>query len=247
MTVERYDAYDPFAAAYDRHWGGFGEAVLPALDELTGGRLAAGARVLDLCCGTGRLAAALVARGCEVVGIDGSAAMIELARRNAPGAEFRVADARDFSVAAPVAVAVSTFDSLNHVMDLAGLAAVFGCVRRALLPGGRFVFDLNVEEGYLARWRGSFGIVRDDEVLVARASYDQEAKVGRTDLTMLVPDGDRWQRTDVPLTQRCHAEEDVADTLRAAGFGDVAATDGRDVGLTEVGRVFFRAAAPPAG
>ena len=49
-----------------------------------GGELAAvkpGDRALDLCCGTGDLALALAQRGAEVVGVDFSAAMLEIAER----------------------------------------------------------------------------------------------------------------------------------------------------------------------
>ena len=49
----------------------------------------AGRRVLDVGCGEGWLARALAARGCEVVGIDGSAELVERARA-AGGGELRV-------------------------------------------------------------------------------------------------------------------------------------------------------------
>ncbi|HSL21028.1 MAG TPA: class I SAM-dependent methyltransferase [Vicinamibacterales bacterium] len=47
--------------------------------------------VIDLGCGSGILARALIAAGYQVVGIDVSDAMVALARTHAPEAEFRVA------------------------------------------------------------------------------------------------------------------------------------------------------------
>lgn len=149
---------DAFAAVYDRNWGPISGRLLSVLDRLLPDELVPGKRVLDLCCGTGQLVVALTRRGYEVTGIAVSAAMIERARRNAPGATFQIADARTFNVAEPVEVALSSFDSLNHLMSLSDLTDVFRCVRAALAEGGTFAFDLNMEEGYLSRWQGSFGI-----------------------------------------------------------------------------------------
>ena len=118
--------YDRFAAAYDRHWGGdFGRRVLPALDALLLGALPPGARLLDLCCGTGQLAGMLAARGYRVSGRDISPRMLAFARRNALGAEFVVGDARTFRQ-----------PRVHHAV---------------LLDGGAFVFDLNAAAGYEAR------------------------------------------------------------------------------------------------
>src|ERR671916_1548912 len=47
-----------------------------------------GSRVLDVATGTGDLAVELSARGAEVVGMDFSERMLELARAKAPGIEF---------------------------------------------------------------------------------------------------------------------------------------------------------------
>src|SRR5438477_11888349 len=89
--------YDRLAAAYDRHWGGdFSRRVLPALPAPLLGALPPGARLLDLCCGTGQLAGMLAARGYRVSGLDISPRMLAFARQNAPGAEFVVGDARTF-------------------------------------------------------------------------------------------------------------------------------------------------------
>jgi len=94
-----------------------------------------GERILDLGCGDGALTAKLVEAGCEVVGVDGSAAQVEAARRL--GLDARVMDARRLEF-------VSEFDAvfsnaaLHWVKDAD--AAIAG-VWRALRPGGRFVAE----------------------------------------------------------------------------------------------------------
>jgi SAM-dependent methyltransferase len=235
-----YQDYDSFADIYNRHWGSYGTRVLAPLDLLGLRDLEAGTRVLDLCCGTGQLAAELGNRGLEVVGIDSSPAMVRHAKRNAPAGEFVVADARDFSLAGPVAMVVSTFDSLNHVMTIDELETVFHHVAAALAPGGRFVFDLNVETGYLARWHGTFKIEGNDELVVGESSYDEAERVGTMKLTWFTRIGDLWERGDVTLTQRCYDTDSVVASLAASGFVDIAAVEAAELASGwDVGRVFF--------
>lgn len=59
-----------------------------------------GARVLDAGCGTGRVAAALAARGHDVVGVDADPTLVEAARADHPGPRFLVADLAELDLAA---------------------------------------------------------------------------------------------------------------------------------------------------
>ena len=245
--MERFDAYDPIASVYNRHWGYFADRIYPVLHRLVLRDLPPGSALLDLCCGTGQLAAVLSDKGYAVTGVDGSERMIEIARRNAPGVEFLVQDARELSLDGRFAAVFSTFDSLNHVMSLDELEHVFRSVHAVLDDGGHFEFDLNMEDGYLQRWRGSFGIVEDDLVCVVRSSRDEQEKIGRMDLTVFESAGTGWKRTDVPLFQRWYRESDITERLRRAGFERVQTKDEDDPileGARESGRMFFVARKP---
>ncbi|MBW8483252.1 methyltransferase domain-containing protein [Actinomadura parmotrematis] len=88
--------FDALGERYERAYGHLRERHA-ALDWLCA-RLPAGARVLDVGCGTGRPAAArLAAAGFGVTGIDVSATMVQIAARQVPGARFHHADVRDFA------------------------------------------------------------------------------------------------------------------------------------------------------
>ncbi len=241
--MERYDAYDPIAGVYNRHWGYFADRIYPVLDRLVMRDLQPGSAVLDLCCGTGQLAAVLSEKGYAVTGVDGSARMIKIARKKAPGVEFLVQDARQLSLERRFAAVFSTFDSLNHVMSLDDLARVFRNVHTVLDDGGHFEFDLNMEEAYVQRWRGSFGIVEDDLVCVARSSRNENERIGRMDLTVFESEGTGWNRTDVSLIQRWYSEMDITERLRSAGFERIRTYDEQDPIMEGApdcrGRMFF--------
>ena len=249
--IDRHSDYDLFAWVYNRHWQDFGEQALPVIDELVLQELAPGSCILDLCCGAGQLAQELVVRGYLVSGLDGSGEMLRFARENAPGAEFILGDARTFRLPSVYHAVISTFDSLNHIMSLAELTAVFCNVYAALRADGLFLFDLNTEEGYVSFWEGSFGIVEDDHACVVRSSYYPEERRAQFDVTIFrLQDG--WQRSDLTLPQRCYSESEVRAALKTAGFIQIR-TYGYDIeqGLTalteEAHRVFFLCRKPAVG
>ena len=52
-------------------------------------------RVLDVCCGPGMISAAAARRGAQIVGLDFSAAAVDIARASVPAAEFHEGDAQN--------------------------------------------------------------------------------------------------------------------------------------------------------
>jgi SAM-dependent methyltransferase len=118
--AQRYVQEASFVPAY-------GQAVVEVLAPRPG------ERILDLGCGDGALTAQLVAAGAEVVAVDGSPEMIELARGR--GLDAQVVDAQQLAFDSEFD-AVFTNAVLHWVPDL---PAVLRGVHRALRPGGRFV------------------------------------------------------------------------------------------------------------
>ena len=119
---------------------------VPNLQDLLSGHLVPGRSMLDLACGTGTVAFSFAQQGWEVYGVDGSAGMLEQARRKAQDMEGPVAlsqqDMRHFVLSHPVGLVNCLYDSLNYVLTLADLRQAFRRVRAALVPGGLFLGDL---------------------------------------------------------------------------------------------------------
>lgn len=133
--------YDAFAAAYARDnesnpWNAHYER--PAMLRLLGA--VGGRRVLDAGCGAGALSAELVERGAEVVGVDLSAGMLEIAAERLDGrARFERADLGE-----PLPFAARSFDLvaaslvMHYLQDWVPTLSEF---RRLLVPGGRLVIS----------------------------------------------------------------------------------------------------------
>ncbi|AVZ71521.1 SAM-dependent methyltransferase [Streptomyces lunaelactis] len=106
-------------------------------------RYAAGPRVLDIGCGTGRDAAWLHHEsGREVVGIDTSETMLAHARTHHPGPDYRIADMRDFDLGRGFDAAVCLDSALLYCHTNEELTAFLACCRRHLAPGGLLIAEM---------------------------------------------------------------------------------------------------------
>lgn len=235
-------AYDDFAWFYDRHWvTEVGEHFFSAVDQLLLPALAPGAEILDLCCGTGRLASDLNQRGHRVTGVDSSLEMLRLARVHAPAATFVVADARAFISSQTVDAVVCVFDSINHFLMITDVEAVFRTARQALKPGGKFLFDVNTEPAFSQHWEQYYAIVEDDHACVLTGEYSDSKHRAYYDITLFRLLEGQWRRFDTRIEERCYSIDELNNALLNAGFDEVRvyAAD-TDLGLSDhTGRAFF--------
>lgn len=243
-------SYDDFAWFYDRYWNEeFHRLAFPILERIWLPRLEPGARILDVCCGTGYLARLLAERGFAVAGIDASAEMSAYARRNVPGAEFHVGDAAAFQAPGEFDAAVSTFDSVNHILDLDALTAAFRNTAGALQPGAPFCFDVLFEAAYKTGWGENFALVREDHVLVITGSgYNPHDRIAQCTITMFRQLDGAWRRADSTVRERCYTAAEIDSALSEAGFGEVLCYDARDLGMggqLGEGRTFYIATKQP--
>jgi SAM-dependent methyltransferase len=226
--------YDDFAWFYSRYWNEeFHSAAFPILERIWLPRVRRKGRILDVCCGTGHLAGLLTARGFRVTGIDASAEMIALARGHLPAAEFHVADASRFKVLGKFDGAVSTFDSLNHILTCDALLGAFQHTAAALKPGAPFAFDILLESAYHTNWAEAFSLVRDDHVLVLNGSdFDPKTRLAECRITMFRLLDGAWQRSDAVVRERCYTTAEIDAALQRAGFEGTTCYDARDLGMS---------------
>ncbi|MDQ3863034.1 MAG: class I SAM-dependent methyltransferase [Actinomycetota bacterium] len=137
--------YDRIGEEYERWSEG---ATDPAreryLDVLLEG-LPGGAEVLDLGCGSGALATRRLSERFQVTGVELSARMVELARRNVPGARFVRADMASVEFPPETFDGVCAFYSLTHLPQ-EELPALLRRVARWLKPAGLFVASMGSGE-----------------------------------------------------------------------------------------------------
>ena len=149
-------SFDRFAADYDR----FASLERPiVLDWVLGQLPPSGSRALDAGCGSGRFTVALAKRFQEVVGIDISEPLIEIAQRERPrrNVTYRVADLMAFENSAGFDVVFSA-TTLHHLREI---EAALLHLRGLLKPGGTMVLIDNVaSRPPPARWVHVLGALR---------------------------------------------------------------------------------------
>jgi SAM-dependent methyltransferase len=108
---------------------------------------AAGGAILDLGCGTGRVALHLARRGHAVVGLDLDPELIASLSAKARGLALRpvVGDARDFDLGADVALALAPMQLVQLLASGAERRDCLQCIAAHLSPGGRIALAI-VEE-----------------------------------------------------------------------------------------------------
>jgi SAM-dependent methyltransferase len=241
-TDEQLAAYDAFAVHYDRFWARPScKRLLPLVEKLLLSSLAPHSRVLDLCCGTGRITEYLVGRGFDASGVDGAERMVRVARERAPHVTYRVADVLALSEQSAFDAVVCLYDSLNHLPDLAALTDALTRASRSLVAGGTLLFDLNSAEGFRARWSGGVHIVEPDVVILARSTFDEATRIATMNVCIFEAAGPTWVRSDVRFQQRAFPLDAVLGALHSAGFAKVETFDAKqDLSPhADVGRVFF--------
>ena len=189
------EAYTSFASVYDtfmdnvpyEEWGEYIYSLLCRYGVRDG-------IVLDLGCGTGTMTEILAGYGYDMIGVDNSEDMLELAmeKRMASGYDilYLLQDMREFELYGTVRAVVSVCDSVNYITEPEELAGVFRLVNNYLDPGGIFIFDFNTEYKYrevmgdctIAEDRGPCSFIWDN-------CYYEEERINEYDLTLFIREG----------------------------------------------------------
>ena len=101
-------------------------------------------RVLELCCGTGRITITLSQQGIDITGLDFTESMLQRAREKATGLplSFVKGDMRSFAIEESFKLIFIPFNSLQNTYTLEDLEGIFTCIKKHLSPGGIFAFDV---------------------------------------------------------------------------------------------------------
>ncbi len=201
------------------HDEGFGDLAEHAaafiIDVLQRRRIDSG-RVLDLGCGTGRLAAVLDGEGYGIWGVDVSGPMLARARSRVPGATFvRGSIAR---VSLPDCVAATAVgEVLNYLPRRGDVGTVLRRVHRALEPGGCFVMDVAGPGRAGPSGDRTVARVSDDWTVVARTRELSRGRLERR-ITAFTRDGEVWRRSRERHVQLLYEPGALAQQLRRVGF-----------------------------
>lgn len=180
--------------------------------------------VLDLGCGTGTLTELLYQKGYDMIGVDNSESMLNVAmdKRVQTGDEilYLLQDMRELELYSTVGTVVSVCDSVNYILEEDELREVFSLVNNYLYPGGIFIFDFNTDYKY-REVIGDTTIAenREDCSFIWENYYDEEEAINQYDLTIFVQEEeDIFRRFTETHFQRGYTVEQMRALVEQAGM-----------------------------
>ncbi len=181
--------------------------------------------ILDIACGSGSLCAQFQKHGIDIIGVDGSAAMLMRAREKlGDDALLLEQDMRALDLYGTVDGAVCTLDSLNHLCRTDELAEVFRKARLFVEPGGLFIFDVNTlykHREVLAD--AAFVTEQDGLMCVWRNRYLPRTHEVEMYLDFFVEEQDgSYTRYEDTVRERAYSEHTLRRLLTQTGWETVA-------------------------
>lgn len=218
------EAYTSFAYVYDTFMDNvpYGEWARHIREKLCEHGVTDGI-VLDLGCGTGTMTERLAGYGYDMIGVDNSEEMLDLAmeKKTESGYDilYLLQDMRGFELYGTVRAVVSVCDSVNYITEPDELEEVFRLVNNYLDPKGIFLFDFNTVHKYrdvigdstIAEDRGVCSFIWDNR-------YYEKEQINEYDLTLFIAE-------DFNPMENAYVSERTADSedalLSEEGAGDL--------------------------
>ena len=230
---KKCDNYGAISTIYDKinesvdysSWADFVEKCfdkyLPCRPEL----------VLDLACGTGSMTLELARRGYDMIGIDGSPDMLNVALDRKYDMElehdvlFLLQDMREFELYGTVGAITCCLDSVNYLTGDGELKKCFSLAHNYLDPDGLFLFDVNTPYKFENVYASNSYVYEEDDCgegsfCVWQNYYDSQTKLCDFSLTVFEKsESDSfYSRRDEVQTERCYSKEEIENTLTECGF-----------------------------
>ena len=228
----KFESYGAISAIYDsinseidyKRWADFVESCfekhLPCRPEL----------LLDLACGTGSMTLELAKRGYDMIGVDGSSDMLNIAYErkfdlNLPrDVLFLLQDMRSFELYGTVGATLCCLDSLNYLLDPKELSTVFSLVHNYSDPDALFIFDMNTPYKFEQIYSNNAYVLEDEKDGGAiycgwQNFYDVQTKICDFYLSVFEENEDgSYVRSDEHQSERCYTEGEIRKALSGAGF-----------------------------
>jgi SAM-dependent methyltransferase len=207
------------AYIHDQGYGDFARASAPGLLSLLDQAGVKEGRILDFGCGSGIWARELVDAGFQVVGVDISPAMIEIARQRVPEAEFHVESFLQFRIP-PCRAVTALGEVFNYLFDadnsLVALQNTCTRIFDVLPSGGLLIFDV-AEPGRNRGLKQSFR-EGDDWACLVEFQHDESNQQLTRRIITFRKIGDAYRRHEETHRQQLFDEKSITQMLQSIGF-----------------------------
>lgn len=230
------ETYSSFAAVYDAlmdnipydEWFSYLHALLEEYDICDG-------LIAELGCGTGTMTERLSMSGYDMIGIDNSPAMLEIANEkkeaNDSGTLYLLQDMRDFELYGTVRACISICDSINYITETDELVHVFSLVNNYLDQNGIFIFDFHTRHYYQdVVADATIAEDRDEISFIWDNYYDEQTSLNELSLSLFLRDPNQeeeniYRKYEELHIQRGYTLSEMRACVEASGLTLLAAYD----------------------
>lgn len=188
--------------------------------------------VVDLGCGTGTLTELLWEKGYDMIGIDNSEDMlnIAMAKKGGSGSEilYLCQDMREIDLYSTVGTVISVCDSVNYLLEEEDVEETFRLVNNYLYPEGIFIFDFNTVYKYeTVIGDATIAENREDCSFIWENYYHEKEHINEYDLTVFVKEGmeETFRRFYETHYQRGYTLKEMEKMVAKAGLVPVTVID----------------------
>ena len=189
--------------------------------------------VVELGCGTGSFTQVLKKKGYDIMGIDLSPEMLDLARKKSAEEGLQIMyleqDMRELDLYCTAGTIVSICDSINYILEDEEIIDTFKLVNNFLYPKGIFIFDFNT----LHKYRDVIGDTtiaenREDCSFIWDNYFHEQEHVNEYDLTIFArcdEEGELFRRSVETHFQRGYTLDEMKSFVEEAGLVFISAID----------------------
>lgn len=180
--------------------------------------------MLDLACGTGSFSNEFAKKDIQVIGVDISPEMLNIAREKSEKDKLDVLylcqDVSQLDLYGTVDGAVCCMDSINHITEREVLKEAFKKVSLFLEPECLFVFDVNTLYKHKeVLGNNTFVLEEDNLYCVWQNEYFEDEALTEITLDFFKKlDDERYERTEQFIEERAYTIEELTEMLENAGF-----------------------------
>lgn len=223
---DKMSGYSAFARYYDeltanidyRRRGEYFHGIIKQFRATEGNIL------LDLACGTGSISEVMAGLGYDVIGVDNSEEMLDMAIEKkldrGLDIQYLCQDMRRLDMFGTVDVTVCALDSINHLPGLDDVRKVFEGVAFFSEQGGLFIFDVNtVYKHRKILADNTFTYETDNVYCVWENTLDPDTDAVRMELEFFEKEENGlYSRSSDSFTEKAYSEEDIERLLQDSGF-----------------------------
>ena len=187
--------------------------------------------LLDLGCGTGSLARLMAECGYDVIGVDNSCDMLNIAMSNhshnpASNVQYICQDMRNLDLFGTVGITLCALDSINHLPSLKDIERVFNRVKLFTESGGVFIFDVNTVYKHNHILSDNVFIYETDDVYcIWENSLNKINNAVDINLTFFEREGELYRRYHENFTEHAYEFDEISAILKNVGFTVAACYD----------------------